>query len=66
VLSNPSNNSALDAYDADSTGDEPDNCPDVLMVASVVEPLTNETFPLASTFTTLPILPVSRVLLIVI
>jgi len=33
-------------------------------VASVVEPLTNETFPLASTFTTLPKKPVSRVLLI--
>ena len=54
------------AYDEDNTGDEPDNCPDVLMVANVVEPLTNETLPLASVLITLLKLLISLTLLILV
>jgi len=51
VLSNPSNNSALDAYDAvPATLPVVAIAPDELTDIRVVEPLTNEMLPLASCF----------------
>jgi hypothetical protein len=38
-----------DAVDANNTGAEPDICPEVLMVANIVEPLINEMAPASDT-----------------
>ena len=58
MLSKPSNVSALAAYDADKAFDPLITpvvviAPDELMLISVVEPLTNRTFPVEETCMTL-------------